>query len=56
MSTLPAGDVTTQVRIYLDTNAAGSDVMTKLKSALVTTLSANPAIKTTELLVQYIAR
>lgn len=56
MATLAAGDTTTQLVLYIKTNAAGSDVHPKLKAALVTELTANAAIELQSLLKRFIAR
>jgi hypothetical protein len=51
MATLPAGDTTTQLRIWIDTNAAGADVNTKVRAAaaaanlLPATMEIHPLLK-----------
>jgi len=53
---LAAGDVTTQLRAYINTNAAGADVNPKLRAALATSLGVSAAGDLSTLLAKYIGR
>lgn len=54
MANLPAGDKTTQLRIWLDANASGSDVQPKSRAALATALTLLPTADMTTLLATFI--
>jgi hypothetical protein len=56
MATLAAGDVTTQLVIWLNANAATPDRQTKAKAALVTETLLPAATEITPLLKAFIAR
>lgn len=56
MATLPAGDVTTQIAIYRNANAAGSDAISKLNTALAVSTGYAASLDVTTHLGKFIAR
>jgi len=55
-TTLPAGDVTTGFRAYINANAAGADVMPKLRAALASSTGLAVAGDISMLMAKYIGR
>jgi hypothetical protein len=56
VATLPDGDVTTQVAIYRDANAAGADANTKLNTALAISTTLPATTDETTHFAKFIAR
>lgn len=56
MATLAAGDVTTQLRKWINSNATGGDVNTKMRPPLATATTLAASKDLTLLLRKFIAR